>query len=380
MNNVPKDAAEKAVKLVVSKLSEEEQLEMLRSMLAGHRAFAKCRGQFGSFPEAEIRGTNKPEVPSRTAVLDNFSEWCSPRKVMLSMLATLRRDGHGYAHRELYRALTDPRFVITGEEIPLQDRESGVLIIPDLHDALLLARWLYTSTREDAAHWVANGSLPGDSHASPELTRQLFEAFPEFVRHFERPWPRLRSFGTQACPSFWRGEKNYGTYSRLSKSFDRCKFSTAGLVWVDYGLDGIRHESWQNQGYLGCFVRNKDVTEVLKVFTREEQDKLSVWGFSYPKCNANMFGTEDYPGGLMIGLHPEDEHSRWKKLWPSYASFGCTSGLGAVLLGQKEFITTRKSEKFNRYDPFAGFDPDSGADLTRNIESRRIVLRLQWQD
>jgi len=379
MSKLPKDAAGKAAKSVVSRLSEEKQLEMLRSKLAGHRAFAKCRGWFGNFPVEDILGTTMNEIQSPIAVLRSFDEWYSPRRIMFDMLAVLKRDGHGHAYRELHKALTDPRFVITGEEIPLQYRESGVLIIPDLPDALLLARWLYTSKREDAAHWVATGSLPRDSHASPELTQKLFEVFPNFAKHFDRPWPRgeFRPYGVKTCPSFWRDERNHGVYSKLCHGFDRSRFSTAGLVWAHYGIEGTRQEKWDNQRSLGYFVCNTDVPEVLKLFTREEQKRLSVWRFNYPKCNADMFGTENFPRGLVIGLHPEDEHSRWRKLWPCYTSSGCTSGLGAVLLGE---MITSKNEKFKSYDPFPGFDQNSGTDLVKDIESRRIVIRLQWRD
>jgi hypothetical protein len=384
MNDVPKGAAKKAVKIVASKLSEEEQLQMLRNKLVGHRAFAKCRGQFEKFNSYKILGIDMVEPQSPTAVLRSFNEWCSLRKVMLSMLATLRRDGHEYAHRELYSALTDPKFVITGEEIPLQDRESGVLIIPDLHDALLLARWLYTSTREDAVHWVVNGSLPRDSHASPELTEQLFEAFPGFANYLEGPWPsqELLPYGTQSCPSFWRMEKSLMcTFSRkLYDKFSRSQSSTIQSVCVDYTADGIRNENWMNHGHLGYFVRNADVSEVLKIFTRDEQDKLSVWRFSYPKCDADeMFGSTDLPQGLMIGLHPEDEHLRWKKMWPSYVSSGCASGLGAVLLGVKGLIM-RRTEKFNKYSPLEGLASESSCEQVRDIEHRRIVIRLPWRD
>lgn len=381
MNNVPKGATERVAEPVVGSLSEEMQLEMLRIKLAGHKAFAKCRGRFLHLPYEQVMGAKEEPVPSPTQSLSRFGEWCSSRSVMFKMLATLRRDGHNVAHSELYRALTDSSFVITGEEIPLEQRESGVLIIPGLSDALLLARWLYTSTRDDASHWVKHGTLAPESHASPELTRKLFEVFPNFVRHFDEPWPSQehRPYGSHTCPSWARKERLNAIYSKLFRHFGRYKFSMAQNVWIDYTLNGIRHEGWNNQGRIGYFVCDTDVTEVLSLFSRQEQDTFSVWRFSYPKCNARMFGTEDFPKGMLIGLHPDSEHQKWAKLWPCYTSTGCAHGFGAVLLGEKPLFSG-EAEKTYKYAPLNGFSHTSGPELTREIEQQRLVVRLHWDN
>lgn len=160
-------------------MSAEQQLAELRTTLAGHRAFGICRGKFGAFDAREMLKCEKP-----TQTLMRFEEWIGPQRVMLSLLANLKRAGHMYAFTELQHALTSSSYVITGEEIPLEQTESGVLIMFDPEKVLLLARWLYTSNWKDGNQWVTHGTLNPDRMPCGTLTAELLEALPGLRESF----------------------------------------------------------------------------------------------------------------------------------------------------------------------------------------------------
>ena len=91
--------------------------------------------------------------PNPTAALAAFEAAVADRRIMLNMLACLRRDGHLVAEEQLTKAL-DSEHVIVGETVPLEETEHGVLLIFDPEKVFLLTRWMYTSNREDGQYWV----------------------------------------------------------------------------------------------------------------------------------------------------------------------------------------------------------------------------------
>lgn len=303
----------------------EAELALLRRKLAGNRSFRACRGNFNHFHTKSLLDTGTP-----SQILARFARWVAARKVMLNLLATLKRDGHMTAYEELTAALHHTDFVITGEVIPLENTESGVLVIPNLYQALTVIQWLYTSSRQDAVQWIRSRKGVVDP-TDTSLVARMFREIPSFARQLHIG---NHMYQNDSSPTMHL-ETNAGFYDTL----------IAALNVIPNGF----HRVYANQSYndfnlledfpIGALISKVQLADILRLFNRHEQKKLSVWRFNYPQTHSSLIARSARKGPLkqqFVGLHPESEHDGWKKLWPSLTSINCTNGWGAVLLTKEQ--------------------------------------------
>lgn len=350
-------------------LGAEEQLRMLLKKLAGHKVFGRCRGVFEHLPIEDILEVDSDVPPSPSAIQKAFSKLVSDRKVMLTMLAQLKRDGYSVAFEELYRALCEEDRIITSETVPVEQTEPGVLVMIDPKHVFLTLRWMYTTSQRDAYNWVTHGIIHPNRTPCGSLSSRFFGAFPYLIH-------RASGYMSEPTPK--------SPFELIL--FDRIEWMrrelSSGLVGGSGNLlpmkvDPGKTDTWRVNPTVAFFVRGKDQAEVLSCFEREEQDHIATWRFDYPKFDAYKMMVHSSPGPTMwIGFHPESEHERWQHQWPSYASRGVACGHGAVILDKERVgIPGWKTCSLEPYDPLQGPNPQF---CQGDLMSRRLVISFDY--
>lgn len=338
----------------------EQQLSALRAKLAGHKVFGKCRSQLGRMPLYNFLNEDTP-----TRALTVFNDWCADQRVMIHMLTQFKRDGHMYAYQELLDALTS-NHVITGEELPLEQTESGVLVLFNLEKTLLLTRWLYTSEFKDAIHWIKNEELDPKRNQCGSLTPKFMEMFPE-----------LRD-------EFLRQEHQYHVVSPTNTFCDKYVRSSWDKIDKEFGhdehfpifIDPRRTHNWELVSCVGVFVAGVTQKDVLRLFSREEQKDITTWSFEYPKFErGNFYASFSSFSRMWIGFHKEEEHKEWSARYPSYVSKGASHNLGAILLTEEMQRNTQglftPRNPLPSYEALERIYPNS---QEVDIENSRILL------
>ncbi len=324
----PGEGASEGTKMNTLPEEIDTELAELRRKLAGNRAFGACRGDMNF-----LRVESLLEADTPTEVLARFDKWAAARRVMLNLLATLKRDGKTTAHSQLLKALKEDGYVITGEEIPLEQTESGVLVIPNLRQTLTILHWLYSSRREDAVKWLkANGGKIDDNDTS--LIARMFREVPSLVTQLlDLPKPTNWQYGTHTPPTMHLKPQRASFFEKIHAHLDTLgKRSSCHYLFADQEYSNFT-DKYDNA--LGCLVSTLEQADILSVFSRKEQRGISTWRFNYPKVDSRKLGSSRLDGCLSdvtVGLHPESEHTMWRKLWPSYTSIGCSDGWGAIIL------------------------------------------------
>lgn len=331
----------------------EQQLVELRRKLAGNQSFGKCReaGQFGRIPIYKLL-----EQPNPTATLKALDDSLSDQRVMLNMLAILKREGNMYAYQELLDALTEGH-VITGEELPLEKTEPGVLVMVDPEKALLLARWMYTSEFSDAIHWIRHGHGDPKRGQCGSLTPKLLEIFP----HLREQFLEQENQSHRLPPTYVIEERVKDVWEKLDQ-YRGNRFP----IFVVGSMTGM----WYGSHCSAIFVSGVDQQDVLSLFSREEQKSIATWRFNFPKTVKRMMGPSS---DMWLGLHSEAEHQNWKSRWPSYVSCGVACGLGATILDSdmlKKGICP-KENGLSGYTTFEHVHPDY---IKGDLEHQRLVF------
>lgn len=338
----------------------EQQLQKLRERLLGHKVFGKCRRSFHCFPYDQFIREGK----SPAGALRMFEQWAARQRVMLKMLAELKRDGHNVAFEELKEALTSDH-VITGEDVPLEQTEPGVLIMFDPEKTLLLIRWLYSSRLIDAHNWVTKGKIPEDRGRCGSLTPHLLEAFPKLAAQFREP-----PVTHPSCPT-------REVHPRIKDAFKRLRNDNSWDDVLCMFPDCDFTDLWYSVNAVAIFVRNTTQDKIKKLFTRDEQATMVMWRFNYPKSFKHKLKVAwGHNSDLWIGLHEECEHQVWRRRWPAFASASTASQLGAVIVDKKMMgIELFKNSPPLRYEVLRGRYPDHcESDLT----TARIVIGFPY--
>ena len=319
-------------------LDSEEQLKQLIAYLAKSEAFKHCRGKLG---KSDWLGTDVfKNTSSPTDTLCTFDWRHGQARVLFNHLAKLLREGHNVAANELMLALNHESFVITGEELPLDKRRSGVLLMFDVKRMLKLTRWLklldpriidrHLGVDKEKEQWKSHLV---DRPGLKWLTDEVMGENPELKKclvNFHR------------SPMIYFCRENFLPNSLLSIGINDFR-----QKWL---VDGNRlpyHTKWlhldevrpgHNDDVLGnwgvaCFIPDTTQAEVLGMIKRDRQDKVATWQFNYPVHLSNLSGYT-----ASVGLFPEAELDRFKKMWPSYTSKSLQNGMGAVLLENNSLI------------------------------------------
>jgi len=290
--------------------------------------------------------------------LNALDDCLADQRVMLNMLAVLKREGNMYAYQELLDALTQGH-VITGEELPLEKTEPGVLVMVDPEKALLLARWMYTSEFSDAIHWIRHGHGDPKREQCGSLTPKLLQAFPALREQFleqEKQSHRL-------APTYAIEERIKDVWKKL----DLYRESRTA-VSIDGGMTG----SWYLGHCSAIFVSGVSQQDVLSLFSREEQKSIATWRFNFPKTTRRMMNISS---DLSIGLHPEEEHKNWGSRWPSFVSRGVACGLGAIIL-DRHMLNKGICSKENGLLTYTTLGHPYPQYVKGDIENQRLLFNL----
>jgi hypothetical protein len=361
--------------LVVSIQSPEEQLQSLRTYLATSEPFRHCRGKFGN----DWTGTGmfrEFEDASPTAILDQFDWRSSQIRVLMNHLAKLRRDGQLVAFEELSRALIDRSFVITGEELPLDKRHFGVLLMYSPERMLDFIRWLKLVSPQIVDLQLG---YPG-SHVEEFIKRGLRKdrpGFKEWTLSILEQHPEIRS-GLEAFyerfPSGLRSECDRGRFlpdrilSDYLKEFPKDEASRDKLCRAGRWLRPEEDNRYTNTDVLGnwavaCFFPQMTQQEVLSLVKRERQHQVATWQFHYP---AHMMNFDGYTAS--IGLFPEKELGHFSAMWPSFVSTSLSHGMGAVIMEHRH--------QMDMTDPL--FDRKRWRDQETEPDKNEVGLKLHF--
>lgn len=297
--------------------SREEQLSSLRKELIGNSAFSGCRGKWNSDGLLDLVEKND----SPTQFCQKWDKFSGYFRIMGNLLAKYRRDGWQYAADALEKALRCSLNLLPGETIPLEMTEPVTIVMLDPERTLVLLNWLLESDPVTLNSFIRE--LSGEN---PEMevdiwTRKLFELFPSLV---EKEHERIRL-------NKYPGSELIEAYSEhVLKKFP--KIRTSSRLEFEHGQYSSHVEFWNNTVAYAVLASQK---EVLKMFSRDEQEMLATWSFNIPKdylqvcINAGEFRSTKI--SFDVGFYSENEHELWKKEFPMMVSNGFSNGLGAII-------------------------------------------------
>ncbi|MEI6553945.1 MAG: hypothetical protein WCO09_05250 [bacterium] len=343
--------------------------------IAGNDSFGKCRGEFGDLDVFSMLSLSNP-----TQTLKALDEAVAPIRVMLHLLARLKRDGWTHAYNELLAALIHRDHIFTGEVVPIEAREDGTLVIVDLEDTLLLLRWLYTTDYCGDIIPYVRGENP-DRGLYGSLTKQTFERFPSIRDELVERVKYTNGYRDTAMfvnpPAYLFGlEKLDQAWKTLEKFYRPIKYQQRISLIADYvNTDG----HWSNRGIVAIFITGVSQKEVISSFPRSEQDRISTWQFKFPKIHSQGLCWGIVGPNMLIGLHPESEHQKWCDIHPSYISHGVTHGLGAIMLTKD--MVGRESNGFMRgtIPMYTTLGIGSVSEPPADISSQRLLLAFPFR-
>jgi hypothetical protein len=314
MNQLPGDS-------IVGPLGREEQLELLLNKLAGHKSFAFCRGNFYSDPSIVLA---KGRSPSETERL--WDERSAHIAIMLSMLAKFQRDGLIVACDELRKALMGG-YVIEKETIPLEHTTPVTVLMFEPSIVLPLIKWALMHTLEQYKQFALQRH--DLVNRDPELG-SLYLQLPELEYHLSE-WENVTNFSPN------------NLYNGLMFAFEPVfegwlKDMESVLPYQAYHFVKLRlHNCGQNQvlaaGHcFGVLLIGEQQDKVLGAIPRDKQDQVATWRFDIPSVLLRKIEGGGGHSDFSFGFHPEDEHARWRNMYPSFVSRGFQHGYGGVML------------------------------------------------
>ncbi len=328
------------------------ELEELLEELKSNEAFRVCRGNLGArdwLSTGILRTGGLQTTP--TKVIEEFDYRTSRTRIMLNMLTKLRREGKTQAALELESALTDNGFVLTGEDLPIDQRVYGTLAIFEPERTLELLKWSSLLIPEIIDRHLGQKnewhSPAVDRPEFKEWTLRIMEKNPEIEAALSDIYAnpmRLshrRSFMPDCILDLGYGNK---------WDYDILNNQLGGNAVFMHNTDAPSNDDHVGNWCIGRFFFGKTQAEVLGKFDRKQQEEIATWQFH---CPAHLcFG--GYDGN--IGLFPESEHARLCKKWPAYVSGSKCHRLGAVILEkrlghQRRFYDPLFDEREHRWSP-----------------------------
>lgn len=309
--------------------TEEQQMAELLERLTGHEQFAKWRGRLGAALPLimdVLRDTQSPSEAKR-----RWQEMVGAAASFLMMLTQLDRDGDAVSSKQLQQALLDPDFLFTGEDVPVDQSVSIVLVIPGADITLkMLEQVQKTSTDYFTSMfvWRFDGGM---ERAFVDPIRSVLEAFPSWTLK-----PSLRrSFthaGYAARAPFIKSMHEHDVLSRFPN------FIGARLVFDPIGTVATLVEGEQS--------------DVLKQVPRDLQKELGVWQFRVPRIVWDRRDSRYSREGLTVALFDERLHEEARKIEPAYTSRGVSHGLAAMVAPGKDHRFSREAPVEYRRRPF----------------------------
>lgn len=328
--------------------SPEEQLQQLRTYLATSEPFRHCRGKVGSWTGLGMFDEKELKEATPTALLKELDWRSGQTRILMNHLAKLRRDGHTVAFEELRYALANADFVITGEELPLDKRISGVLLMYEPKRMLEFIKWVKLVCPE-VVDWqlghptsfgktmIAQGKIKDRPGYVPWTERVLTEN-PEVKQGLERFYASSEHRSVINRANFLPDTILREAYRRFAKDDDARYMLQRGVKWLRPDEDSPYNTDVIGNWGVASFLPEMTQSEVLSLIKREHQHEVATWQFSYPSHMRDISGYS-----ASIGLFPEKELSRFRKRWPSYVSGSLSQGMGAVLLENRHRLEMEDS-------------------------------------
>lgn len=339
-----------------------DELEALALKLAGHQAFAECRGNIRSIQNIFEDLVRKSKTPSEFR--EKFDVFFGKVRAMGVLLSRLRRDGRMLAYGELWKALTLDDFVLTHEAVPLDKTIPFTILMLEPVKTLVLAKWMACAQTYNLLRFV--GKMPRVEAPVPGpgvRTSELFNVFPglrdRVLKNHERGGDN--------------GAELHAEYSELLGNLEKRLASVAIPLASDhagpllFSADG--GGSGANFSFpLAFMFVNMKQHEVLGLFSREQQTRVATWQLNIPTLIAR--GRLDWTN---VSLHPEADQPLAQKLMPSFTSVGVSHGYGAVMLTHSSGDNARKRYGSERIIPL-GHLFDYVSDGAEEGDVPRIVL------
>lgn len=339
------------VESVVPTLSSEEQLRRLREYLATSRSFSECRGKLGR-GWGDIGVLDDERFTTPTSIEEECKRRGGQLRILVNKLAKLRKGGQMFAYEELFSALCDDRFIITGEDSPLHKREIGTLVMFDPERTIKLMRWLkllhpkiierHLGHSNPSGEWVFER---GGLIDRPDLKCLTDEVLSE--------WPTIREglekFYSKKPGGHWSACREYLPQLLLPEGYESQEWFIKDGRWLDLSfneylcgwLNPVGPDTCSDIGeYLqkwscGVFFPKKEQDEVLSMFQRDKQERTATWRLSFP---AHIATASSDLYSCSFGLFPENELDRFQRQWPAYTSGSRQGGMGAVVLESRRSV------------------------------------------
>jgi hypothetical protein len=298
-----------------------KQLEILSQRLTGNSAFSACRGQLNiTFSEYIQKLT--AEAHSPTQLLKHWDKFISSTRVMANLLAQFKRDGLNLAHEELLHALIDPNFIISNEIWALEKTLPVTILMLDPERTIAMLNWIIGADvwgdRDKFIDWKdAQGPQPDN------LTMDLFEKFSTLEKEVRDSQKIGADEGSDLLLALLDAQRSIFSQETLERVEIGKAYHLAAGQWSGYVYD-IRQIK-----FLYMFMAEQ--SEVLSMFTREQQKTVASWQFRLP-------GSIDLDK-LIVGIHPEEAHNLCQKRYPATCSKGLSHGLGSIILSSDQNIS-----------------------------------------
>ena len=306
--------------------SREQQLQDLDRKLREHATFQKMRGKFKN-TLAEIVAAAITVGDTPTGASGRFDDYLAEVRVMLMLLARLKRDGHMHAYEELWRALSRPNYRMAGETNYGVETEPYTVFVLDPEIAFELYRL-------DAAETDAECFLDPEfvARASPALRQFITEAEP-------RPYYREvviggRWFEVYTKFSARRANIPCKAIGKRPSHFYPCTLDPSGKMedrYRGHGRADRMRLTGNSHGVYGdafAFGKIAEQSEILGAFNRADQHRIASWQFHLPRSVKAGGRTKQ----LVLCLIPESEFAPWQKERPLFASRSVNHGYGALII------------------------------------------------
>jgi len=231
-----------------------------------------------------------------------------------------KRDGWNVAFRVLYDALSNSSYNIPGE-MPREQTYPCTLVILNPEKTFVLLRWLLNARYCELEEYV----LKKNASSLEALNKRYWYPVSPYTLNLFKSFPSLEQFvlekeedglykGYELCAAYradvlgqFDDFKDFGYYTKPLR-LSRLKFQ-----------NGIEEVDTLTFGFMFLW----DTKTVFELFPRKDQERLATWSFDLTK--KTMLHVET------IGLHPEDEHERWRRAAPGTMSGNVTHGYGATV-------------------------------------------------
>lgn len=317
--------------------SREEQLAALLAKLAGNQSFRICRGRLGDSPldtayKSMPISDGEPLVWTRRGILDDLDIFWGHARVMISLVAQYRRDGWKVAEAELKAAL-EGRHVIWGETVPIEQTTPITMVMVRPKVGLRLLKWMVTHKCEQLVQHIKFRKGLNEGVYDAEL-EELFATYPTLEKRTE-PW------FSGGCSHYWQGNSIFAGVYRDQRGdiFDNFNLQAEGEIGLGIHEDQLETKVLDGEGHYFAYVFiGKDQGEIMSKFKRDDQSDVATWQFDLPTLDIGHLRSSAsvrFSNDFVIGLHPEDEHERWKDYNRSYVSKGFSQGFGAIIHRKK---------------------------------------------